>query len=319
MKRRIRLGILLTGLGLLAVAHGAVLPPEGAEYKGQKLCIACHKAKNKGIVEAYPQTAHANAMAEATDETIVADFTAAPFDRAKVKYVLASGRHEQAYLDENLQVLPAKWIVGEKRWEPIASADGAAECVGCHVTNFDPETKTWTALGVGCEMCHGPGGKHTSAKADQRMATIVTPEDLDPKHQMMVCGRCHSKGRDQSAKYAWPQGFLPGQDLDACFVDSEPTEPGNNQQYSDLRRSPKHFDNGVICETCHDPHGDTNHEFQLRDGVTEGCLKCHQEKIQSLEAHVVAKGRKVPANATCATCHMPNGRHLFDRTIVPAD
>lgn len=310
MKLRRMIGV----FGLIAVlavaAHSQVA---GAEYKGNKLCMGCHK-KDGHITEAYPKTAHAHAMQEATDQTVVADFANAPFPRDQVAYVLGSGRHAQAYLDKDLKVLPGRWDVSEKKWIEEAAVDGATECVGCHVTNFDPEAKTWTALGVGCENCHGPGSKHITSK--DKAATIVRPEELDPKKQAMVCGQCHSRGRTKDGKYAFPHGFLPGMDLSEVFVDAKPDTPGQNQQFSDLMQSPKHWENGIVCESCHDPHGDTAERFQLKMPINDTCLQCHKDDVQSIEAHVQAKGKTMRPGITCATCHMPNGRHLFDRTMA---
>lgn len=311
-----RMRTMLAGLGSLALlvvaVHGQVVP--GATYKGSKMCQMCHKNKQGALIAAYVKTPHANAMHEATDDCVVADFANAPFPRAQVAYTLGSGRNQQAYLDKDLKVLPAKWLVAEKKWEPTEAVDGATECVGCHVTNFDAETKKWTELGVGCESCHGPGSKHQTAPAAARNETIVRPKTLTPPQQMMNCGRCHSRGRDVTGKHAFPVGYLPGEDLTAKFKDAEPKTPGMNQQYSDLRQSPKHFANGVTCEKCHDPHGDTANPHQLILPVNETCQQCHKDK--TLPEHAVAKGHTAAPGATCATCHMPEGRHLFDATQV---
>jgi predicted CXXCH cytochrome family protein len=132
----------------------------------------------------------------------------------------------------------------------------------------------------------------------------------------MVCGQCHSRGRAKGGATAFCVGFQPGGDLEAAFDDAKPQAAGRNQQYSDLRQSPKHWDAGVVCEKCHDPHGDTDQPYQLRLSIDDTCLQCHKDKVKSLEEHVKDKGKTAPAGATCATCHMPGGRHLFDKTLA---
>lgn len=311
-----RLRAIVTSLGVLSVlalaAHAQIAD---ATYIGGKRCALCHRARNKDLVEAYPATAHAKALLEPTDENIVADFANAPFQRDQVAWVLASGRHEQAYLDKELKVLPGLWSVSDKKWLPQEAVDGGTECVGCHVTGYDPETREWKEAGVGCERCHGGGSLHMKAKADDRKSTIVTPSTLTPQLQAADCGQCHSRGRSKDGKYAFPQGYVPGTDLAACFDDAKPETAGRNQQYSDLIRSPKHWENGVVCEKCHDPHGATEHPFQLRLPINETCVQCHKDKAD-LAAHAKAKDKTPAADATCATCHMPNGRHLFDKAVA---
>ena len=33
-------------------------------------------------------------------------------------------------------------------------------CAGCHTTDINVQTSTWSEKGVGCEACHGPGQDH---------------------------------------------------------------------------------------------------------------------------------------------------------------
>jgi len=318
--RRLRVALprpLLAVCAMALLAVGAHSQVANADYAGSRTCLVCHRAKNKAIVEGYLNTAHAKAMQIAGDDTIVADFTAAPFTKDQVAYTLGKGRHKQAYLDQDLKVLPGTWLVEEKKWEAHESVDGSTECVGCHVTGYNPADKSWKDIGVSCEMCHGPGSVHKTAKADERNSTIVRPQELDASHQSMICGRCHSAGRSVDGKYAWAHDFRPGQDLAASFKDAKPTKPGPNQQLSELMQSPKHWANGVSCEKCHDPHGETGLKYQLRMPINETCLQCHKDAIVDIPTHTKAKGVTPAADATCATCHMPNGQHLFDKSITP--
>lgn len=303
----------------LAVFAGHSAVVAGAEYKGSRLCLVCHKKTNPDLVAHYPDTPHAKALLPAEGDNVVADFANAPFPREQAAYVLGSGRNQQAYLDKDFKVLPGRWLVADKKWVEEPVVDGRTECVGCHVTNYNPEgtkpEEMWTQTGVGCEMCHGPASKHISASAAERGNTIVKPRELTPDRQMMNCGQCHSRGRDTTGKYAFPIDYLPGEDLGTYFVDAKPQTAGQNQQYSDLRQSPKHFENGVTCEKCHEPHGNSDQPHQLRLSVNETCTQCHADN-KDIAAHAAAKGATVPDGATCATCHMPEGRHLFDSTLA---
>jgi predicted CXXCH cytochrome family protein len=299
--------MLLTGVAIasLAFAAGCAMgDAHSAQYKGN-ICLMCHKAMNKDIVEGYVKSPHAKSMQKADAEgAIVGDFsTNTAFKKDQVAFVLGTGRHEQAYLDANHQVLPATWDSQSKTWKPAQAVDGSTQCIGCHTTGYDPATKTSAQLGVGCEACHGPGSEHVGGPKKNPM---MKPKELTPERQAMICGQCHSVGHDTSGKYAFPVGFRPGDDLAQCFVDAKPTSPGRNQQYSEFITS-KHSKSGVTCVTCHNPHNTSTNPAQLKKPVTELCLGCHAATIKDLASHAPS----APEGATCATCHMPDGQHTF--------
>lgn len=287
-----------------------------AEYKGSATCKMCHKIMHKDIVAAFENTAHPKALQKADAEgAIVADFsTNTAFTKDKVAFVLGKGTNQQAYLDADLKVLPAKWMVKTKTWTPTPAVDGSTQCVGCHTVGFDAEKKTYVEAGVGCEACHGPGSDHTSGDK----AGIVNPKNLDPAKRDMVCGQCHSLGKDKSGNFAHPVGFRPGDDLTAKFVDAKPTKPGLNQQYSEHFQS-KHAKAQVGCTTCHDPHNvalyttaskpPSNMSPQLRKPVNDQCMECHATTVKDMATHAP----NAAADATCATCHMPDGQHTFGK------
>jgi predicted CXXCH cytochrome family protein len=291
--------------GLMLFAAIAICDVHTAPYKATSTCMMCHKNMSKAIVEGYQKSPHSKAMAKADAEgAIVGDFsTNTVFKKDLVAYVLGSGIKEQSYMDASYKVLPATWDVKTRSWKAQEPVDGATQCIGCHTTGLDVKTNTSVQMGVGCESCHGPGGDHVSSP---KKTTIVNPSTLEPAKKAMVCGQCHSVGKDLSGKYAFPIGFRPGDDLSKCLVDAKPTTAGRNQQYSEWVTS-KHATMGVTCTNCHDPHNTSANEAQLKKPVTELCLGCHAAKIKDLATHAPS----APAGATCATCHMPDGRHTF--------
>lgn len=275
--------ISLAGLAALMASGAVTGDGKTATYKGTAICKMCHKTINKPIIEGYEKSAHASAMQKAdAEKAVVADFSKdAPFSRDKVAFVLGRGRSQQAYLDAQMQVLPAKWDVKSGSWKKIEPADGWVQCIGCHVTNYDVEKKSYTEMGVGCEACHGPGSEHLT-KANKETAPTV--DKLSPQLQAMVCGRCHSLGKDTSGKYPFAPGFRPGDDLSKVFVDAKPSTPGINQQYSEFIQS-EHAAAGLTCTTCHDPHNATGIHGQLRKPVNEQCLDCHKDTVKDMATH----------------------------------
>jgi predicted CXXCH cytochrome family protein len=283
--------------------------PQGASYIGAKFCLACHKSANPEQMAGWAGSAHAQALwpASAADATrvIAADFSqGAPFARDQVAYVLGMGFAQQAYLDKDLQVLPGRWEVKDRKWIPQAPADGRVECLGCHATGYSPDTGQWKDPGVACESCHGPGSTHASAT--DKKATIVRPETLDPARGAMVCGRCHSNGRSSDGRYPFSTSYLPGGDLDASLKLTPGMPKGSqNDQYNELRLGGgKHLGEGVGCLACHDPH--LAQPPSLRKQGSDLCLQCHAGKLTGAQ-HEPAALEKVG----CTVCHMPGGRHTF--------
>lgn len=299
----------LAVFGLTALAQ-EVFDVHKAAYKGNMMCKMCHQnlTKGKDFVPSIEKTSHPKTMMKASVEgAIVGDFSTNPvFTKDKVAWVLGKGRNKQAYLDANFQVLPAMWYVKEKKWKPTPAADGSTQCIACHVTGFDPATKKFTQEGVTCEACHGPGADHISKMGNKDF--IVSLAKLDKQKQGMVCGQCHSAGKDPTGKFVHPVGFKPGDDLAKLFVDAKPTGPGNNQQYSEWLQS-KHAAAGTGCTTCHDPHVPGTVKSQLKKPVNELCLGCHAAKVTDLKTHAP----QAAPDATCASCHMPEGQHTFKK------
>lgn len=302
-------GAVLAVFGLTALAQEA-FDIHKAAYKGNMMCKLCHQGleKHKPIVEAFDKTAHPKALQKASAEgAIVGDFSTNPlFKKEDVAWVLGKGRNKQAYLDAQFKVLGAMWYVKEKKWKKAQEADGLTQCIACHTTGFDPATKKWTQDGVTCEACHGPGGDH--AKMGNK-AFIVNPKNLVPAKTGMICGQCHSAGKDPTGKFVHPVGFRPGDDLAKVFVDAKPTVAGANQQYSEHLQS-KHAQVGTHCTTCHSPHSNgATGKSQLKQPVNEQCLACHAGTIKDLKTHAP----QAAADATCATCHMHEGVHTFKK------
>ena len=310
---KVRLWIVVVGTAALAclgvTRYAGAGVPQGAKYAGSKLCIACHKGTHAQLVTGWQQSLHSLAFwpIDAADDThkIAADFSQSPpFARDQVAYVLGAGMKQQAYLDKDLKVLPGRWLVKQKQWQPQAAADARTDCLGCHTTGYDPEKAQWKELAVGCEMCHGPGSTH--AGSTDKKGTIVRVEDLDPAHQAMVCGRCHSTGRSKDGRYTFSPTFLPGDDLDASFVPDQKVSAGAmNAQYNELRfGGGKHLDSGVVCITCHDPH--LGQPPSLRQQGNALCLQCHAGKLTGPQ-----HSEEILKSAQCTGCHMPNGSHVF--------
>ena len=172
---------------------------------------------------------------------------------------------------------------------------------------FKSADNSFYEKGVGCQSCHSPGAAHYKAKGDEeKKATMQRVDALEkPTQKLSVCGRCHGDYTVGGKPFA--EGFKIGDDLFAMdgFKLNEITTPGPFQQLNELESS-KHGANNVTCVTCHTSHEEMAAAPQLRKPVPELCLQCHTQ-----EHPCTVKADQVPAGATCATCHMPEGRHVF--------
>jgi hypothetical protein len=157
--------------GLVSVVFAGA---NDAKYVGVEKCKNCHEAKNKGN-----QYGKWNEM-----------------------------KHSKAY--ETLASDEAKEI-GQK--QGIADPQKSDKCLKCHVTAFDKpadskDKKFDSNLGVQCEQCHGPGGKHVKARlaeaaeeeGDDLFGDVeddelkeLPPGEISAKVEEASCKECHNK------------------------------------------------------------------------------------------------------------------------------
>jgi hypothetical protein len=142
---------------------GSTLPPEGvkgAQYVGSSKCRPCHLKEYKSWLE----TRHAHAL----ENLGKADAQAVKAWAAKLKV------------------------------QPKGPPDKADECVVCHTTGFQlaggypaADAAKNASLGfVGCESCHGAGGRHATAAKTEKKRTIQKGTGE------AVCKRCHTAAVD---------------------------------------------------------------------------------------------------------------------------
>ena len=191
----------------------------------------------------------------------------------------------------------------------------ASYCEVCHPFKFDFKTKKefYAALGnakelqkhtiskgVSCEECHGAGG-HLDGATNFRTSN---------------CERCHQRFNfsPDLAKNPANVGKLD-KSLSSKFKSMGPGcgSEGSQSYFT------AHYDKGMRCVTCHDPHDNTgpvvgdrsvkglnyNSEqgylsaFYTKPKIKKTCADCHKE-----QAYIFSKA-DTHKNNTCASCHMP--------------
>lgn len=172
------------------------------------------------------------------------------------------GSHRfQQYLarkDDLFVRLPVAWDVAEGRFihlngaflTPDPPRAGAApvsngdyhrhvtrwndNCIFCHNVGANPGAdgegrfdSEVAELGVACEACHGPGGRHVRANQDPvrrylmhagvaEDPDIASPKKMSSLMASQVCGRCHGQrmSRDIAAVHRDGDRYVPGESLD---------------------------------------------------------------------------------------------------------
>ena len=180
----------------------------------------------------------------------------------------------------------------------VLSPGEARACFGCHTVHattsggLDP---LHAEGGIGCEACHGPGGKHVTQMAANSAppatgqdATIFQPAKLSPADSIDFCGACHRSFADAS--------LSTGPQADIAVVRFQPYRLEESKCWRATQ------DQRLTCIACHDPHKPLNRDSASYD---KNCLQCHSRvKTAAGENHAVTVCPK--ATHDCVTCHMSN-------------
>lgn len=172
-------------------------------------------------------------------------------------------------------------------------------CEVCHAFKFDFKTKDefFAALGnpkelqkhtisrgISCEECHGAGGHLVGAESNGFQSN---------------CERCHQRSNfvESDLKNPAAQGKLEK----GFNVKTKSSCPSCGTEGSQLMMS-KHYEKGMRCVTCHDPHEVTSNDWKdyyTKPAIRQTCQDCHKD-----QADVVAQ-TKTHADIDCIDCHMP--------------
>lgn len=268
--RLLAVGVVLNLLALSATANS---------YVGSGACAGCHADKAAlldqsihskmirpnahlpGVIHGDLRKPNAPRLPVANDPT------------NDVHWVMGGWYKEESYIRTNWTGSEMAYTVTQFEWSPIKGTyandktlrDWTTKCAGCHTTGYDPSTRTWSELNIGCEACHGPGGDHV---ADGEGAFIVIDRSTEG------CGYCHIRaenvamGSFTNKQFNFPIGYELGNPASLKFI-PEPltaaasfypdgTANRHRQQYLEMNhpaRAPSgHYVQGVSCTKCHDPH-----------------------------------------------------------------
>lgn len=174
-------------------------------------------------------------------------------------------------------------------------------CAKCHVTGWDPDTKTWPNwnstdpdlagkfLNVQCEVCHGPG-------TDQPWGTA----SMILNYSSALCGQCHKQPADLQLSahndsltdllaYPYAQDFCLRCHSTQAFL-------GETVFLNTTGLEP------IACALCHNPHS-AEYEYQLRsESPTETCGQCHSGSHHP-DYDLFIGSPHEEAGLECTSCH----------------
>ena len=171
---------------------------------------------------------------------------------------------------------------------------GSSYCEICHTWKFDfkSQDELFAALGdgeklrahtiakgVSCEECHGAGAHLYGARG------AGMPSDCERCHQRFVYNREDAKANPKAPFTSFFKSFCP-----ACGTE------GSQSHYT------KHYQKGMRCTTCHDPHEVTSNDWTSQytvPNLKKNCQDCH-----TTAAYFFSQGGTHSRNS-CESCHMP--------------
>ena len=171
---------------------------------------------------------------------------------------------------------------------------GSSYCEICHTWKFDfkSQDELFAALGdskklrshtiakgVSCEECHGAGAHLYGARG------AGMPSNCERCHQRFVYNQDDAKANFKTPFNSYFKSFCP-----ACGTE------GSQSHYT------KHYQKGMRCTTCHDPHEVTSNDWASQytvPNLKKKCQDCH-----TTAAEFFAQGGTHSRN-DCASCHMP--------------
>ena len=223
-------------------------------------------------------------------------------------------------------------IEKQGQWEETGHAGAWADlqanpnaqtfCEGCHtvgqrgnLVEGDAGYDATTAPryeDVQCESCHGPGLDHVTNPTDLTVPLAALNVGADA---VTGCAECHS-GSHHGFADEWAQSRHGDASQRKSYREREGCESchggegalrawGVNTEYLEKGQGDEI---GITCAVCHDPHGASGNEHQLRwpvdsRNVDENlCMKCHQR-------------RAVPSPTSSRGPHSPQGPLLLGENV----
>ena len=298
---RFAIVLVIAAMAAACASKNRLGKPTGG-YAGSESCITCHAKTDTAIVKGWLASRHRGTMnviaargGAGAEDSVAKAFKLSPREARDVFAMIGRADGPRVLVGRGLRLMRSEgWeeenVVGPPHdvladTTPEAPAklkaiDAAERCFGCHTTGYSVSRGTVDEPGIGCEACHGPGKRHN--ESPKQKGLLAVPSTLPLDRANMVCGQCHSQGKDKSGKHPFPvrpagearEPYRPGDDLAQFFVDAKPRRNGKGWEYSLLMEAAAKYA-AQRCTDCHEPMRTTPESTALKDTTSETCLKCH--------------------------------------------
>jgi len=268
--------------------------PTTKEFVGSQNCASCHGE----IYAAFVESGHPYKIMKITDNKqpsipFLAENVPTPdgYNWSDISYTIGGYGWKMRYIDKNGFVITG---IPGSQWNPANNSQSVYNgsvpngtekytCGNCHTTGWKsiengglPQDGLagmggqFYAGGVHCEACHGEGNIHAITKKKS---------DIVMDRSGALCAQCHYR--------RYKQGDLKQQVSGGWEM--------HRNQHEQLSTN-KHSQNGMNCNSCHDPHASTRKDAVAKgNGIKADCASCHSG----------TKFANVHMNASCIDCHMP--------------
>ena len=184
---------------------------------------------------------------------------------------------------------------GSKYEKEFLFQPASSYCEVCHAFKFDFKDKKefFAALGnpkelqkhtisrgIACEECHGAGGHLVGAESNGFQSN---------------CERCHQRSNFIA------EDVVDGKIEKGMNAKTKSSCPSCGTEGSQMMMS-KHYEKGMRCVTCHDPHEVTSNDwtsYYTKPAIKKTCQDCH-----TTQADVMAQ-TNTHKKVDCVDCHMP--------------
>jgi hypothetical protein len=258
-------------------------------------CLFCHR---NTIGATWQRNAHGVALRQHEDAGALRDLLKQPELASvakEIEYFLGS-RHRVRFLKKDgfgkfallntqavldAQAKPTNWLEKDKpRWDKEKFGHN---CAGCHATGIDAKTKTFSAFGLDCYVCHGEVNlEHAN---DTKLMILSKKRRNEPELITSVCAQCHLReGKSKSTGLPYPNNFIAGDNLFQDFAvdwtkaDDEKLNPIDRHIYRNVRDVVMYGKTSPTCINCHQVHYETRaqslakHKLPPRSPL---CFDCH--------------------------------------------
>jgi hypothetical protein len=177
------------------------------EYIGSNACSECHQGKYDDWSGKH--MSHFVRYRGDITESIPVNLSNAPINGDEI-FLIVGDKKKMAFVDKHSEVFPFQYHIGKQKWikrNEWRNQDYRLRCGSCHTVGFNPKTRQFVELNVGCEACHGPGRKHDENPAEKKMKV---PGKTDGHDVLFTCRRCHNERRKHARPIQTFSGVFHG-------------------------------------------------------------------------------------------------------------